>query len=134
MTNYAQIRRLAENRSAGIDGTFGRLTDLLRGSGMTGDVQCTILTGDTRRNWVIQLRAKDCQLRRDAAASAPNAGAANLEIITSEATWWEVAEGSLSPLDAFVQGRLRIRGDTEFGSRLLRKITDGNGAVSICGG
>jgi len=36
-----------------------------------------------------------------------------VEIITRAETWWEIAEARLSPLEAFVTGRLRVRGNLE---------------------
>jgi putative sterol carrier protein len=42
-----------------------------------------------------------------------------VEIITEAETWWEIAERRLSPLEAFVTGRLRVRGNIERAKRVF---------------
>lgn len=128
MATYAKIRRLARARNENIEQTFRRLAELLRNSGTSGVLRCTILMGDESRSWTFELSKRDCRLR-SVAANVPD-----LEIITREATWWEIADGGLSPLDAFMRGQMRILGDTEFGSRLLGHVADGGGATSLCKG
>lgn len=126
MATYARVRRLTKARHDDIGHTFRRLAELLRNSGHTATLRCTILIGDESRSWTLELSGRDCRVR-SAADSVPK-----LEVITREATWWEIADGRLSPLDAFLQGRMRILGDTELGSRLLRHVSEGDGATSLC--
>jgi SCP-2 sterol transfer family len=127
MTTYARIQRLTKHRGENIDKTFRRLADLLRNSNRNATLRCTILVGAGRRHWTFDLQGPECRLQMEM-VKAPN-----LEIITREATWWEIAEGRLSPLEAFKRGQLRILGDTELGSHLLRHVAEGSGAASICG-
>jgi hypothetical protein len=124
MATYAKLRPLTEPREENLDQTFQRLADSLRDSGTTATVQCTILVADSPRHWTLDLQESDCRLQSEP-VERPDLG-----IITRDTTWWEIAEGSLSPLEAFRQGRLRILGDTELGSRLLRLAADG-GATAI---
>jgi SCP-2 sterol transfer family len=128
MATYARVRRLTKQGDRDIGPTFRRLAELLRNSRSTGTLRCTILVGDKSRSWTFELKGRDCRLLRDA-ATLPD-----LEIITLEPTWVEIADGRLSPLDAFTQGRMRILGDTALGSRLLRHVAESGGATSICGG
>lgn len=128
MATYARVRRLTNQRDKDIGQTFLSLVELLKKSRITGTLRCTILVDDKSRSWTFELRGRDCRLHRDA-ATVPD-----LEIITREATWWEIADGRLSPLDAFTQGQMRILGDTALGSRLLRHVAESGGATSICGG
>jgi len=128
MATYARVRRLTKQRDADIAQTFRRLAELLRDSGSTATLRCTILVADKSRSWTFELRGRDCRLHSDV-AKVPD-----LEIITREATWREIADGRLSPLEAFTQGRMRILGDTALGSRLLRHVAESGGATSICGG
>jgi hypothetical protein len=125
---YAKLRRLTEPRERDLDQTFQRLADSLRDSGKTATVRCTILTGDTSRRWTFDLRGNDCQLLSEQKKMP------DLEIITSDSTWWEIAAGNVSPLEAFSQGRLRILGNTDLATHLLRVAGNGSGAVAICGG
>jgi len=127
MTGYARIRRLTEAHREDIDRTFRRLADFLRDSGKSAIVRWTILSPDGRREWTFELEGLDCRLSGEA-AQIPD-----LELITRESTWWEIAEGRLSPLDAFLQGRMRVLGDAALGSHLLRHVAESGGAVSIWG-
>jgi len=52
------------------------------------------------------------------AASGPS-GQADVEVITQAETWWAMAEGRLSPLDAFLSGRMRVRGNIELAKRIF---------------
>ncbi len=126
MVKYAKLRRLMEPRAEDLDQTFQRLAYSLQNSGKTATVQCTILGGDKPRHWSLELRGRECRVGDP--VKVPD-----LEIITKDATWWEIAEGKLSPLDAFREGRLRILGDTQLGSHLLKLAAEGGGAVAICG-
>jgi hypothetical protein len=127
MAAYAKLRPLTEPREESLDQTFHRLAYSLRNSGKTATVQCTILVGDAPRRWTLDLLGSDSRLQREPVQRP------DLEIITRDTTWWEIAEGRLSPLEAFRQGRLRILGDTELGSHLLELAGDG-GTAAICKG
>ena len=52
--------------------------------------------------------------------------------MTRSETWQEIACGKLSPIEAFVSGKLRVRGDTELGKRLVKELTEDDGVVDIC--
>jgi SCP-2 sterol transfer family len=44
----------------------------------------------------------------------------DVEIITTPETWWEIATGKLAPHDAFLGGRMRVRGDTSMAQNILK--------------
>jgi len=50
---------------------------------------------------------------------APNP---DLEVITTEATWLQIADAELSPVEAFGQGRMRIRGNARMGVQILKVL------------
>lgn len=122
---YAKLRPLMEPRAENLDQTFQRLAHSLRDSGKTATLQCTLIVGDSLRRWTLGLKGSDALLQKEPVKKP------EVEIITRDTTWWEIAEGKLSPLEAFTQGRLRILGDTKLGSHLLKLAADG-GAASIC--
>jgi putative sterol carrier protein len=45
----------------------------------------------------------------------------NLEVVVSEETWVEMANGDLSPVDAYLAGRMEVTGDLEFAKRQYAK-------------
>ena len=126
MRAYAKLRRLTQRREEDLGETFTRLGDALRNSGRSGRVQCTILGPGEPRRWTLEVGERESRVKGEG-TNAPD-----LEIITRETTWWDIADGSLSPLDAFRSGKLRILGDTNLGSHLLKLAGDGKGAASIC--
>jgi putative sterol carrier protein len=65
-------------------------------------------------------------------AGAEPAADAHIGLLTTEETWNEIAAGRLSPLDAFGDGKLRLRGDTRLASRLLEHLAGTPGRVQIC--
>jgi hypothetical protein len=135
MRTYARIRRLSKQRGEDMDKTLGRLGELLRDARKTATVRCTILVADEPRHWTLELEDRACRVHREAATKGRGGlKRPDLQVITRETTWWEIADGGLSPLEAFTQGRLRILGDTELGVALMRHLADGDGAVSLCGG
>ena len=46
----------------------------------------------------------------------------DLEIITDAETWTAIAEGKAAPLEAFGQGKVRVRGDIELARHFVRRV------------
>ena len=51
-------------------------------------------------------------------------GKANLELITTPSTWSTLASGSMSPIEAFGRGLIRVRGDIGLARLLARRIQE----------
>lgn len=127
MAGYARLPRLTEPPRATIEVSLERLAELLGEAGEEAVVQCTIAVDEEARRFRLDVGEGACELT-EAATDRPD-----LEIITGRAAWQDIAEGELSPLEAFTDGRLRIRGDVELGVRLLRSVAADGGAVTVCG-
>jgi putative sterol carrier protein len=63
---------------------------------------------------------------------AKHVGKPKLEIVTRTETWSNIAQGKLSPLEAFVGGKLRVRGDITMAKRLLKHLCEPDGVIEIC--
>ncbi|MCC5034809.1 SCP2 sterol-binding domain-containing protein [Streptomyces sp. WAC 00631] len=147
MTAYAKLRPLTAVRQADVGQTFHRLADLLSESGEQAIVRFTLLapagTGGTGpggadraesgsggdRQWTLVPAKRKYRVVEGGAVPGPP----DVELVTREAVWWEIADGRLSPLDAFTGGRLRVLGDADLAARLLRKASGGTGVSAICG-
>jgi hypothetical protein len=144
VTAYARLRPLTALRQADVGQTFHRLADLLSESGEQATVRCTLLAptgagpgggdradlgGGGDRQWTLVPARRKYRVVESGAVPGPP----DIELITREPTWWEIAEGRLSPLDAFTEGRLRVLGDADLAARLLRKASGGTGVSVICG-
>lgn len=129
MKTFARLQRLTEPRGEHLEATFHRLSELLQDAVKEATVQVRILSEQSPRHWVIELKERSARVHTNALKRP------DLEIVTREATWWEIADGRLSPLEAFRLGRLRLLGDTELGSLLLKRVAvRDSGAIAICGG
>ncbi|WP_158711061.1 SCP2 sterol-binding domain-containing protein [Streptomyces albus] len=147
MTAYARIRPLTAARQPDVGQTFHRLADLLSDSGEQATIRFTLLApagdggkggagpgggdrgGGGDRRWTLAPAKRKYRVVEGGATPGPP----DIELITREATWWEIAEGRLSPLDAFAEGRLRVLGDAALAARLLRKASGDTGVSVICG-
>jgi putative sterol carrier protein len=99
---------------------------LLKNSAEKGRVQFRILDKDRHHYWNLLLHAKGCSVR-PVKVNKPD-----LEIVTTVETWRQMAGGKLSPLIAFVRGKMRVRGDEKLGKRLLKELASSEGKTDIC--
>jgi putative sterol carrier protein len=56
-----------------------------------------------------------------------------VEIITTPETWAEIAGGRMAPHDAFLSGRMRMRGNVALAQTLIRHVAGSAGITSLCG-
>jgi putative sterol carrier protein len=116
MNTYFTLRRLTGPTERDLGTTFQRMAELLEGSEESARVQFRILSGEKQLCWCLELAQKACQLR------AERIDHPDFEIIAKAETWWQIADGSLSPLRAFTQGKMRVRGNIELGERVLMRL------------
>ena len=59
----------------------------------------------------------------------------DVEIITTPDTWWEMATGRLAPHEAFLGGRMRLRGDARRAQDMLKQVAASpEGRTHLCTG
>jgi hypothetical protein len=131
MTQYATLRDFVQDRAKRspdeLEHALQRAAKALADSGEEGLVQVRILGEQGPRHFHFKLTPKRCTLHMEEAEKP------TLELIGLEETAWSVLDGSLSPLEAFRQGKMRIRGDVALGRRLLRQIASSpNAKFDIC--
>jgi len=122
---YAKLRRLIEPGEKDLDKAFTALAEMLQSSGELAEAQFDIARGRARQHWTLSLEPKA------ASATGKAARRPDLRIMVTADTARQILAGELSPLDAFLSGNLRIRGDTELAKRLLSLAADG-GETDIC--
>jgi len=125
MNSYVTLRNFTEPRESELGAVFQRMAEFLGEPEEQARVQFRILSGEEPLYWSLELEKKACEIR------AERMDKPDLEIITRAETAWKIASGSLSPLEAFVQGKMRIRGDIELGRRLLKQLTSSEGELDI---
>ena len=123
---YVTIRSLLGRKKADVEGTFERLSEMLKQSADNGSIQFRIVDKDQPRYWNLRLDAQGCSVHVD------RVNKPDLEIITTAETWLQIAGGKLSPLIAFARRKMRIRGDEKLGKRLLKQLASSEGKTDIC--
>jgi putative sterol carrier protein len=71
---------------------------------------------------------------RKATTSAEPANKPDVELIMVPETWWEIASGRVAPHEAFLRGRMRVRGDTDLAQRMLKYVAGSSGRTHLCTG
>jgi putative sterol carrier protein len=123
-----KFRSLTERRKKNDLGhTFQRMAEFLGGTEERGWVQFRIRNGEERRYWCLELGPEGAK------AHSKRTTSPDFEVVTPAGTWWQIAEGSISPLEALGQGKMRIRGDVRLGRLILRRLASQEGSlVDMC--
>lgn len=120
MDSYGKLQKLTEPTRPELANTFSRVAEILSKTqkGKPLQLQFSLVDGDEENPtvWSVVIDKSGGKAKQQPAARP------DVEIITRPETWWEIAEGRLSPLDAFVTGRLRVQGSIERAKRVF--LTD----------
>jgi putative sterol carrier protein len=123
---FARFKDLTDGGAADLPATFQTMASLLEDAGFDVVIEFHIRRGDVFHTY--SLRVEEAK----SSSTAEPASDAHVTILTAEETWAEIAAGRLSPLDAFGDGLLRLRGDMVLGSRVLKHLAGTPGRVEIC--
>jgi len=112
------LPRLAEREEADLGQTFERFGQLASRSRLTARVvfQVRAADGTDPRPWSLELTPGACQV------SAGAAHRPDLTVLVGEATWRQLAASTVSPLEAFATGELRVRGNVRLASQLVELV------------
>lgn len=117
MDSYPRLQKLTEPTRPELATTFNRVAEILAKAPKVRplQLQISILDDDTEEPtvWAVAIDKDGGKAVQGASEQT------DVEIITRAETWWEIAEGRLSPLEAFVSGRLRVRGNIELAKRIF---------------
>jgi putative sterol carrier protein len=123
---YFSLHKLTGPSRKSLGETFHRMAELLHENAAdeAAHLQFRILDGDRSSVWTLASVRKRWQVGEEEIKKP------DFEIITDAETWWQVADGKLSPFRAFLQGKMRVRGDVELGKRVLARIST-SAALSV---
>ena len=85
--------------------TFIRLCELLGATEEPLTLVFSISDGDEMRLWLLDAARDGCRLTEESARPP------DVEVILGVETWKQIAEGTMSPVEAFGRGRMRVRGE-----------------------
>lgn len=112
-----RLQKLTEPMRPELATTFHRVAEILSKTrnGHPLQLQFSIINKETEEPtpWSVAITKQGPKVEQKAAERP------DVELITATETWWEIAEGKLSPLDAFLTGRLRVRGHIERAKRVF---------------
>ncbi|GJL57044.1 SCP2 sterol-binding domain-containing protein [Nitrospira sp. M1] len=95
---------------------FKRMARSLSNARRSGAIQFGIRDGKKMSDWCLTMTPEGCQVA-EAKIEHPT-----LEILTDKVTWMEVANGKMAPMEAFGQGKMRVRGDLQLARVLVRRL------------
>jgi putative sterol carrier protein len=119
MDDYVKLRRLTRPSEREVAATFERFGELMAEARMAGRVVFCLHDEDGRAEpsyWTVQAT------EQGVATLAQRAEEADLQVTTKADTWWRIADGRLSPLEAFVRGKLYVEGNIGLAKRLVKNL------------
>jgi SCP-2 sterol transfer family len=127
---FAVLKDLTSSARSTPAETLHRLGELLRPSKVHGTLHLRLLHGGT----LSDSSTFSVTFGTAKGKSTPKAALnRTVEIITTPETWAEIAGGRMAPHDAFLSGRMRVRGNVALAQTLIRHLAGSDGIVSLCG-
>ena len=118
---YFTLRSMAGGSQGDPGKMIDNIRDALDGCPEEGVFRIRLVDETTEESaavWNLRLGGGGC--RTEQADEEP----AKFELVLSPETWRSVASGDLAPLRAFVGGRMRVRGDADWGTRVLHQLAE----------
>jgi putative sterol carrier protein len=103
------------------------MSKALAGSSVLGVARFRLLSGSDEQTFTIVMEKGTA--RTVSTATEHNV---DFEIITTPETWIEIARGALAPLEAFTNGRMRVRGDIKVGQAIMHRLSSPTGRMDFC--
>jgi putative sterol carrier protein len=116
---------LATVASSQLAASFDRMAESLNGASFSGIARFTLVGGPQTQSFTISLQEGSAKMESDAKE-------VDFEIITTAEIWLAIAEGKLAPLDAFTQGKMRVRGDYKLGQQIMKRLAANDGRTGFC--
>src|SRR5688572_27592698 len=126
----ARLRPLIHSKAASPQDAMATLAHALHGLPGKGRLRITSLGGKHSTSWTVSHLNRKASVER---AGARKPAAATCEVLASDETLRAILAGELSPLEAFLQDRLRVRGDVDYARVVLRHLASSKDAsTEIC--
>jgi putative sterol carrier protein len=122
MSEFPRVKRLfprkldaAEVKASDIAESMEAGARLLKRGKDIGRLEVRLIGKRGSSSYTFDLLGGDCQMTKGSPAES------DFEVVVSEETWVEIANGDLSPVDAYLAGRMELSGDLEFAKRQYAK-------------
>jgi putative sterol carrier protein len=132
MSEFPKLKRLfarkvqaAEVRASDIAESIESGAKLLKRGKDVGRLEVRLIGKSASRSYTFDVLAGDCRVTQGASEDR------DLEIVVSDETWVEIANGDLSPVDAYLTGRMEVTGDLAFAKRQYAKAMSREAAEEL---
>lgn len=116
LADFLAVSKRLDRGKVGIAGTFDRMAKLIGKADRAALIRFTISEGQDVRCWCLAITPEGCKVSKGKYERS------DLEILTAAETWSKIAGAQLSLLEAFGQGKLRVRGDIALARFVARKL------------
>jgi putative sterol carrier protein len=122
MSEFPSVKRLfprkltaAEVSSSDIAASMEAGARLLKRGKDVGRLEVRLIGKRGSNSYTFDVLGGECRMSKGSPAES------DFEVVVSEETWVEIANGDLSPVDAYLTGRMELSGDLEFAKRQYAK-------------
>jgi putative sterol carrier protein len=122
---FALMKDLRVDGDSSPESTLKKLGELLGSMNVHAILQLRIIGGKANQS-VHQIRVGD---PTDDSGEDPT-----VEVITTLEDWTEMASAHLSPIEAFLRGKIRVRGDVTRAQDIFKLVAGSEGRTHLCVG
>lgn len=126
--SYVKIRKLTVNRGEPVEDIIQRAAEHLSTLSEKAVIQIRVIGGDTGAKVVHSVHLTPA----GAFLHADNTQAPSLVVITTVDMFHRMAEGSYSPVQAYLDGKLKLQGNVELGKRMILHLAESGSQVNVC--
>ena len=127
--SYIKIRKLTAQEGEPIEDILQRGADELGGLGEKATVELRLIGGtgpNAKRIYSMQLTPAGTFLHTESFTNP------TLVVITTPEAFHDIAEGSYSPLQAYLDGKLKLQGNAELGRRIIQHLRGSGTLAAVC--
>jgi SCP-2 sterol transfer family len=129
---FAFVKNLSMDGDGSPEATLKTLASLLKTSSVTGTLQLRILDSAPSKDLGV-FRVTFGPTKRKASPKSKANAKTRVELISTSETWIAIASSRLSPIEAFLRGKMRIRGDAVMAQDILEHVAATPGLTHLCG-
>jgi putative sterol carrier protein len=126
--SYVKLRKLTAQDGEPIEKILQRAAGELRGLGEKASIQLRLVgSGSTGTQiYSMRLTPTGAHLHADAVTNP------TLVVIATTEVFHRMAEGSYSPLQAYLDGKMKLQGNVELGRRVIQHLAGSGTQVAVC--
>ncbi len=127
--SYIKIRKLTAQDGEPIEDILQRGADELRGLGEKATVELRLIGGagpNAKSIYSMQLTPAGTFLHTESFTNP------TLVVITTPEAFHDIAEGSYSPLQAYLDGKLKLQGNAGLGRQIIQHLAGSGTQAAVC--